>query len=89
MQFDRRPNGVRVVNAGSVGMPYGLPGAYWLQIGPLVNLRRTDYDLQAAAARVRATDYPGAEAFAAKNILNPPTAGEALAVFTSAASLHA
>ena len=81
MQFDRQPNGVRVVNAGSVGMPYGLPGAYWLQIGPIVTLRRTDYDLQAAAARVRATDCPGAAEFAAENILNPPTAGEALAAF--------
>ena len=31
MQFDRAVAGVRVVNAGSVGMPYeDAPGAYWL-----------------------------------------------------------
>jgi putative phosphoesterase len=31
MQFDRTVSGVRVVNAGSVGMPYeDEPGAYWL-----------------------------------------------------------
>ena len=86
MQFDRQSNGVRVVNAGSVGMPYCLPGAYWLQLGPGVNLRRTNYDLQAAAARVRATYYPQAEEFAAENIVQPPTAVEALAVFEKAAA---
>ena len=42
MQYDRRVGGVRVVNAGSVGMPYEEePGAYWLL--DLVH-RRTPYD---------------------------------------------
>jgi putative phosphoesterase len=41
-QFDRTVAGVRVVNAGSVGMPYeDEPGAYWLL--DLVH-RRTPYD---------------------------------------------
>jgi predicted phosphodiesterase len=41
-QFDRAVAGVRVVNAGSVGMPYeDEPGAYWLL--DLVH-RRTPYD---------------------------------------------
>jgi putative phosphoesterase len=41
-QYDRTVAGVRVVNAGSVGMPYeGKPGAYWLL--DLVH-RRTPYD---------------------------------------------
>ena len=31
----------RVVNAGSVGMPFGEPGAYWLLLGPGVELRHT------------------------------------------------
>jgi predicted phosphodiesterase len=30
MQFDRMIGKTRVVNAGSVGMPFGDPGAYWL-----------------------------------------------------------
>ena len=34
MQFDRTVSGVRVVNAGSVGMPFAEPGAYWLLLGP-------------------------------------------------------
>ena len=49
----------RVVNAGSVGMPFQAPGAYWLLLGPGVELRRTPYDLAAAAARIRATQLPG------------------------------
>jgi putative phosphoesterase len=66
MQFDRRVGGTRVVNAGSVGMPFQRPGAYWLLIGPGVELRRTDYDLAAAAERVRATAYPLADDFATR-----------------------
>ncbi|HEY1375770.1 MAG TPA: metallophosphoesterase family protein [Gemmataceae bacterium] len=72
MQFDRMVGAVRVVNAGSVGMPFGEPGAYWLLLGPDVGLRRTAYDLARAAERVRATDYPQAEQFAAHNVLQPP-----------------
>jgi diadenosine tetraphosphatase ApaH/serine/threonine PP2A family protein phosphatase len=56
VQFDRVHNGKRVINAGSVGMHQeGFPGAYWLLIGPKVELRRTSYDIEAAAARIRAT----------------------------------
>ena len=70
MQFDRSVGSLRIVNAGSIGMPFGEPGAYWLLLGPDVQLRHTRYDLDAAAKRVRATQYPGAEAFA-KQILQP------------------
>lgn len=49
MQFDRRVGKTRVVNAGSVGSPFGEPGAYWLLLGPDVQLRRTPYDLAEAA----------------------------------------
>jgi diadenosine tetraphosphatase ApaH/serine/threonine PP2A family protein phosphatase len=34
MQFDRLAVGRRVVNPGSVGMPYGPPGAHWAPRGP-------------------------------------------------------
>jgi hypothetical protein len=63
LQFDREVAGIRSVNAGSVGMPYvdGPPGAYWALLGPDVELRRTDYDLDEAARRYRATDDPLAE----------------------------
>ena len=74
----------RVVNAGSVGMPFGNPGAYWLLLGPGVQLRRTAYDLAKAAERIRATDYPGAADFAAQNVLEPPTEAAMLEVFARA-----
>lgn len=45
VQFDRRIGGVRVVNAGSVGMAYeDAPGAYWLLLGPGVEHRRSAFE---------------------------------------------
>jgi predicted phosphodiesterase len=73
MQFDRMVGKTRVVNAGSVGMPFGDAGAYWALLGPEVELRRTDYDLEKAAEDIRATDYPDANDLAENNILHPPT----------------
>ncbi len=58
MQFDRTVDGMRIVNAGSVGMPYGVAGAYWLLLGPEIMLRRTLYDLEDAAARIKASGWP-------------------------------
>src|SRR4051794_18849150 len=84
MQFDRRIGPVRVVNAGSVGMPFGEPGAYWLLLGAGVELRRTSYDLAAAAQRIRATAYPNAEEFAANNVLQPPSEQTILDAFSHA-----
>jgi putative phosphoesterase len=56
MQFSREIAGVRVVNAGSVGMPYDdEPGAYWLALGPAVEHRRTVYD----PAGLEASAFPG------------------------------
>ena len=81
MQFDRRIGRTRVVNAGSVGMPFGDPGAYWLLLGPDVQLRHTPYDLMKAAERIRATHYPQAQE-AAHDVLQPPSEGERLEVFT-------
>ncbi|TML46815.1 MAG: metallophosphoesterase family protein [Actinobacteria bacterium] len=61
-QFDRTIDEIRVVNAGSIGMPYeGRPGAYWALLGPEVEFRRTEYDLDAAAEAIRATSYPDPE----------------------------
>jgi diadenosine tetraphosphatase ApaH/serine/threonine PP2A family protein phosphatase len=61
VQFDRAVDGIRVVNAGSVGAPYEAePGAYWALLGADVELRRTAYDMEAAAAAIAATGYPRA-----------------------------
>ena len=84
MQFDRMIGRTRVVNAGSVGMPFGEPGADWLLMGPDVQLRHTSYDLTAAADRIRATGYPQAEEFATRNVLRPPSEEETLALFANA-----
>lgn len=60
VQFERLLAGRRIVNAGSVGWGYqGQPGAYWLELGPGVRHRRTEYDYAAAAAALAAVDWPG------------------------------
>jgi putative phosphoesterase len=83
MQFELHLGGVRILNAGSIGMPYAdRPGAYWLLLGPEGSeFRRTAYDLEAAAQAVRTSGYPLAEEFAAENVLKVPTATEAMEVF--------
>ncbi len=72
MQFDRTVGVLRIVNAGSVGMPFGEPGADWLLLGLDVTLRHTNYDVADAAERVRATGFPYANHFASQNVLQPP-----------------
>jgi putative phosphoesterase len=84
MQFDRMIGQTRVVNAGSVGMPFGEPAAYWALLGPDVQLRRTAYDLEAAAERIRTTGYPQAREFAAQEILHPRSESEMLMLFAPA-----
>jgi diadenosine tetraphosphatase ApaH/serine/threonine PP2A family protein phosphatase len=84
MQFDRQVGRTRVINAGSVGMPFGERGAYWALIGDDVELRRTVYDFDRAAQIIRASKYPQAEDFASKNILNPPSEEQMLESFSAA-----
>ncbi|MBO0843873.1 MAG: metallophosphoesterase family protein [Nocardioides sp.] len=83
MAFDRLADRRRFVNPGSVGMPYGNPGAHWALLGPAVTLCRTAYDLQAAAAlmRARAAGYPGIEEFLAQNLLSVPSDSVVLEAF--------
>jgi predicted phosphodiesterase len=85
MQFDRTVGTKRIVNAGSIGMPFAAPpGAYWLLLGPDVEMRRTSYDFAMAAERIRATAYPQAEALTVRYILNPPEEAESLQMFVGA-----
>jgi predicted phosphodiesterase len=83
MQFDRVVGATRVVNAGSVGMPFGEAGAYWLLLEPDVVLRHTLYDLPKAASRIRSTSYPRANDFAQHSVLQPPPETEILALYSS------
>ncbi|WP_216328629.1 metallophosphoesterase family protein [Deinococcus aestuarii] len=78
--FDRVVGGVRVVNAGSVGMGYGPPGASWALLGPGVELRHTDYDRERAAALFRRSGHPLSETFAG-NVERPASAQKASTFF--------
>jgi putative phosphoesterase len=61
VQFDREVGGRRLVNAGSVGMPYeGRHGAFWALLGPDVELRRTEYDAGPMVSALEAIGDPGA-----------------------------
>ena len=74
MQDDRVVDGIRFVNAGSVGMPYeDEPGAYWALLGPDVEMRLSAYDAEAAAARFLAAGGPAAGPFA-ERVVDPPPA---------------
>jgi predicted phosphodiesterase len=87
MQFDRRlENGLRVVNAGSVGRPLERPaGAYWALLGPAVELRRTDYDVDAAVASMRSAGAPVDDELFGQ-LLEPPDRDETTARFEGARS---
>jgi predicted phosphodiesterase len=81
VQFDRRTGATRMVNAGSVGMPYeGRRGAFWALVGPDVALMSTEYDADVAAARIRATGYPQADEVV-ETLTTPPSAEEATSFF--------
>jgi hypothetical protein len=67
-------------------MPFGAPGAYWLMLGPDIQLRHTPYDLMGAADRIRRSTYPQAEEFAARNVLHPPSEQDVLSAWSRATS---
>ncbi|MFG2832954.1 metallophosphoesterase family protein [Streptomyces sp. NPDC048434] len=59
MPFVRLVHGRLVINPGSVGMPYGRSGAHWAVLGPGVELRSTDFDIEAAVTQVSEdSSYP-------------------------------
>jgi diadenosine tetraphosphatase ApaH/serine/threonine PP2A family protein phosphatase len=72
-QFELRAGPQRVVNAGSVGMPYeGAPGAYWLLVADgEPEPRRTAYDVDAAAGPLRASGFPDVEDLIRESLLEP------------------
>ena len=79
LQFDREVAGIRSVNPGSVGLPYHqLRGAFWAVLGPDVELRRTDYDLEETVRAYRASDDPLADAMI-EILLSPPSPEEVIA----------
>ena len=78
IQFDRDVAGVRSVNAGSVGLPYeGRPGAYWALLGPDVELRRTEYDVDEAVSAYRESGFPDPKPLV-ELLLAPPAPTEVI-----------
>jgi putative phosphoesterase len=82
-QFDRRVGRHRLVNAGSVGLPYeGDAAAFWALVADGdVELRRTPYDVAAAVERLRATGYPGLGDFIQESLVEPMPPDEVIAHF--------
>jgi putative phosphoesterase len=68
VQFDRIVAGHRLVNAGSVGMPYqGVSGhAFWSVFGPDVEHRSSRFDAAEFTAILRSSGYPHPEWFEAE-----------------------
>lgn len=81
VQFEHRVGGTTILNAGSVGMPYeDEPGAYWLWLEEgRHQLRRTPYDVPAAADLLGQRDFPGA--WFIENLREQPGREEALTAF--------
>ncbi|MGH3127739.1 MAG: metallophosphoesterase family protein, partial [Gaiellaceae bacterium] len=78
LRYDREVEEVRLLSPGSVGLPYGdVPAAYWALLGPDVEFRRTNYDVDAAVAAMRATDDPRVETVV-ELMLDPPSRDEVI-----------
>ena len=60
VQFDRSDAGHRLINAGSIGMPYqGVAGrAFWTLLGPGVEPCTSAFDADVFTSIVRSTGYP-------------------------------
>jgi predicted phosphodiesterase len=81
-QFDRRIDAHRVVNAGSVGMPYeGRVGAFWALLGPEVELRCTEYDLERALAEMRSGGFAELDEMLHESLVEPMDPDEVAAIF--------
>ena len=84
VQYDRRVGQQRVVNAGSVGLPYeGRAAAYWTLLGPDVEQRATEYDVTAAIEAMRATGYPDLDERLRESLLDPIDPNEVSRYFES------
>jgi predicted phosphodiesterase len=88
MPFQRLVDRRTVVNPGSVGMPYGTPGAHWALIdGGVVQLRRTEFDRRAAEESItRDCDHPSLEEWLEYYLRNTASDVEALEAFRSRAT---
>jgi putative phosphoesterase len=84
-QFDRTFDGLRVINAGSVGMAYESDvAAYWTIVEDgEPSFRRTRFDIERAVAGTRASAWPHAQSFVDENLLVAQDRDEAIASLES------
>jgi putative phosphoesterase len=79
VSYVRNALGRTFLNPGSVGMPYeGAPGAYWALLGPGIEHRRTDYDLDETERRYGESGDPLADEMV-EILRQPPTPAEVIA----------
>lgn len=83
MQFDRVVAGKRVINSGSVGMPYGGAGAHWALLADgRVTLGVTAFDIEAARRSIaKSCDYPDVDEWTDYFLHSRASDFEALEVF--------
>jgi predicted phosphodiesterase len=82
-QFDRLVGGgLRVVNAGSVGMPYeGSADPRWALLGPDVELVATPYDAVAALAEMETLGFPALDDWLGAIVRQEVAPDEVTAIF--------
>lgn len=90
MPFVRLADRRTIVNAGSVGMPYGPAGAQWVLLADgAIQLRRTEFDRDDAAAAIETdSSFPEIASWVDFFVRNPPSDAEALATFKAMAIDH-
>jgi len=80
-QFDRRLGDLRVVNAGSLGMPYeGEVAAFWALLADgEPQFRSTPFDVERAIREIEASGWPTGPEFVAENLRSAVRREEAAA----------
>lgn len=83
MPFVRLAHQRLVVNAGSVGMPYGSQGAQWVLLdNGTVTLGAAEYDVEAARQQIRETcDYADVDAWTDEYLYARNTDADAITAF--------
>lgn len=87
VQFDHDIGDIRLVNAGSVGMPYeDVPGAYWTLFDTDITPRRTSYSVEEAVISINESGCPHAKEFFVDTLINSPGREDALEHFAQRAA---
>jgi predicted phosphodiesterase len=73
IQFEKTIDNLKIVNAGSVGMPFSEEhGAEWLLLeNGVIRFMKTKYDIDLAKKQIKQTTYPFKDEFIETNVINP------------------